>query len=382
MQLLTVNTGSTSVKLDLFERTGPTLRRRRRLHTGPGEQKPEQALRDVVGSSGAHQPALVVHRVVHGGDFHHSRVLSPQVVESIRSLAHLAPLHNPTALRWIEASRRCFPAADQAAAFDTAYFASLPRETDYALPRDITERYGIRRYGFHGLAHRALWEQWHESQGRPPGGRAITLQLGGGASMAAIQNGRPIDTSMGFSPAEGLVMATRSGDLDPGIPAYLAREAGIDSSGFDELINRRSGLLGVSETSADMQELLTSTNPRARLAVDMYCYRIRKYLGSYIAALGGVDAIIFGGGIGENAWVIREKVLESFGWARIFLDSASNRATVSRPGQLSSSDSAVQVWTFPSEESQWLAREGLEALGTNRLGSGANTHGVHRNRPS
>jgi acetate kinase len=171
-----------------------------------------------------------------------------------------------------------------------------------------------------------------------------------------------MDTSMGFSPSEGLMMSTRSGDLDPGIPLYLQREAGLDTEALDRLINRESGLAGVSGISANMRTLLKSREPSAGQAVEMYCYRIRKYIGAYMAVLGGVDAIVFGGGIGENAWQVRERVLEPFEWAGIVLDGDANRHHVGKPGRLSAPASRTEVWTFPSDEAEQLAREGLQLM--------------------
>lgn len=362
MHLLTVNAGSTSIKLDRFDADADALHHRGRQQlAGSDEQDPAAALKTFLS---ADMPDIVVHRVVHGGDYRESRPVSAAVARRIAELGHLAPLHNPVAARWLEAARAAFPQALQIAAFDTAFFADLPPEVHYALPVDLAARYAIRRYGFHGLAHRGLWQQWHAGRGQQSAKRVITLQLGGGASMAAIRDGTPLDTSMGFSPADGLMMATRTGDLDPGIPAYLQREAGLDAEGVDRLVNRESGLAGVSGISADMKTLLESQSPQAQRAVAMYCYRIRKYLGAYMAVLGGVDAIIFGGGVGENAWQVRERVLAPFGWAGIVLDPEANRRTVSRPGRFSAPESATGLWTFPSDEAELLAREGL------RVGAG------------
>lgn len=363
MQLLTINAGSTSVKLDLFEASEKRLRHRAREQLGDKDKGDAQTtLRAFVTRSEGPSPELVVHRVVHGGDFRESRRVDDKVVQRIEALSHLAPLHNPVALRWLGAARKAFPDAGQVTAFDTAFYTGLPPRVHYALPTGLVRRHAIRRYGFHGLAHRRLWEQWHGAAGPDHAGRVITLQLGGGASMTAIRDGTPIDTSMGFSPSEGLMMSTRSGDLDPGIPLYLQREAGLDTEALDRLINRESGLAGVSAISADMRTLLESRKPSAKEAVEMYCYRIRKYIGAYMAVLRGVDAIVFGGGIGENAWQVRERILEPFEWAGIILDREANRRSVGQPGLLSATDSKTQIWTFPSDEAEQLAREGLRLL--------------------
>lgn len=363
MDLLTINAGSTSIKLDLFKASeGELYHGTREQLAGPGEKEPEQALEDFLARCGVPAPTVIVHRVVHGGEFKESRFVDDAVAERITALSHLAPLHNPVAARWLRAARTVFPDARQIAAFDTAFFADLPREVHYALPTGLTDRYAIRRYGFHGLAHRGLWEQWRATHAPAGDSRVVTLQLGGGASITAIRNGKPLDTSMGFSPADGLMMATRTGDLDPGIPTYLQREAGFDAAEVERLINHESGLAGISGISADMKTLLESPEPSAHRAIEMYCYRIRKYLGAYAAVLGGIDAIVFGGGIGENAWQVREWVLRPFGWAGILLDSEANRRTVSRAGRISATDSATEVWTFPSDEAELLAREGIKTI--------------------
>lgn len=360
MELLTINAGSTSIKLDWFEASENRLHHRMREQlSGEGDETPQGYLRKFHSRTQRTDPEVVVHRVVHGGDFRDSRPVDDTVAGRIAALGHLAPLHNPVAARWLGAAREAFPGSRHVAAFDTAFYAELPPQVHYALPADLVRRLSIRRYGFHGLAHRGLWEQWHDAGQEPAMQRVITLQLGGGASITAIRDGKALDTSMGFSPSEGLMMATRTGDLDPGIPLYLQREAGFDTAALDRLINKESGLAGVSGISEDMRTLLESREPSAEQAVEMYCYRIRKYIGAYMAVLGGVDALVFGGGIGENAWQVRERILEPFGWAGIVLDAEANRRTVGKPGRISASASSVDIWTFPSDEAEQLAREGL-----------------------
>jgi len=303
---------------------------------------------------------------VHGGArLTSTRRIDAAVEAEIERLAALAPLHNPVALAWIRACREALGVdLPQVAVFDTAFYAHLPEVArTYALPHALCERHGLRRYGFHGLAHQALWSRWRVL--RPDvadGGRVISFQLGAGCSVTAIDHGRPLDTSMGFSPLEGLVMATRGGDLDPGLVTFLQRVEGLNAADMEQLLNERSGLLGVSGTSADLRTLLAADDPRARLAIDLYCYRARKYLGAYLAVLGGADAVLFGGGVGEHAAVVRAGILAGFAWAGLRLDAVANTATVGREGRISKTDSRIEAWVIPVDEARVLATEALAAV--------------------
>lgn len=287
------------------------------------------------------------------------------VETEIERLTPLAPLHNPSALRWIRAARAAFGEdVEQIAVFDSAYFAALPDvAATYALPRDFCRKNGLRRYGFHGLAHRAMWEGWRSRVTSPDGGgRIISFQLGSGSSVTAIHDGRIQDTSMGFSPLEGLVMATRAGDVDPGLILYLLIEIGLSPNDVETLLNRESGLLGMSGVSGDMRVLTDSSDPAAHLAVDVYCYRARKYLGAFLAVLGGVDAILFGGGIGENSPEIRSRILAGMGYAGIVLCPHANARTVGIEGQISSDNSPVGVYVMPVDEQALLAQEAVQVV--------------------
>ena len=303
----------------------------------------------------------VIHRVVHGGmALRQTCQLDSGVEATIERLAPLAPLHNPLALRWIRACREELDShVRQLAAFDTAFYAELPDVARiYALPFELTERHQLWRYGFHGLAHQALSRRWRQLQ--PPGqagGRVISLQLGAGCSATAIRDGKPLDTSMGFSPLEGLMMATRSGDIDPGLMTYLQRNEGLSPEQLERLLNEKAGLFGVSGISADMRDLLDSDEPRARLAVNLYCYRVRKFIGAYLAVLDGADAILFGGGVGENASAVRARILEGMRGLGIKLDKTANDAATEGEFCISSSDSPVKVWVIPVDEGRILAQE-------------------------
>lgn len=365
MKILVINTGSASIKLAAYELgdQGPGLLDS--AHFAPDEDTPDALIRHFTGKWGQ-SPDAVCHRVVHGGRRLQATCrITEDVLKEIARLADVAPLHNPVAQRWIEACTNVFGArTPQVGVFDTAFYAHLPAHAaHYALPRGLTDEFKLRRYGFHGTAHRAMWERW--CQLRPDldrGGRLISVQLGGGCSMTAVRDGAPVDTSMGFSPVEGLVMATRSGDIDPGIITYLMRKQGLSPEKVDTMLNKESGLKGLSGADGDIRPLLQGHDPAHRLAVDVYCYRIRKYLGAYLAVLGGADGIVFGGGVGEHAPRVREKILSGFTWCDILLDRAANEAVTNGEGRISQPPSSTEIWVTPVDEGVILAREAYEAL--------------------
>jgi acetate kinase len=275
MIVLTLNSGSTSVKLGVYDtaaRDGPPARLANEHHSG-ADIEPGRLLSEFLGKLRS-PPDVVAHRVVHGGTrFPGPARIDDAVVTDIQKLAELAPLHNPTALRWIEAARRaCGDGVAQVAVFDTSFFSRLPRRAaEYALSPTLVEL-GVRRYGFHGLAHEAMWRRWCELfPSLPSGGRLITIQLGGGCSITALDNGQAVDNSMGFSPLEGLVMATRSGDVDPSILPYLQERLAVTGEQVIELLNRKSGLAGLSGKSANPRELLTDPARQSQFAVELYC---------------------------------------------------------------------------------------------------------------
>lgn len=305
----------------------------------------------------------VGHRVVHGGDrFVQPTLLDDSVIEAIEELCDLAPLHNPAALQGItatcEALGRDLP---MVAVFDTAFHSTLPDYAyTYALPYEMAQRHKIRRYGFHGTAHEYMLRQYCRLAGKAPeDANLITLQLGNGCSVAAIRGGRSVDTSMGLTPLEGLVMGTRSGDVDPGVLGFLAEKESVDIAQVEEWLNKRSGLLGVSGSASDMRSLLTSVqngDKRAELAVEVFCYRARKYIGAYLAALGGADAIIFGGGIGENSAAIRARILNGMEWCGVKLDLARNEALSGKEGPISTDDFPIAVYVIHVDESLLIAQ--------------------------
>ncbi len=361
MRIFTVNTGSSSVRLALYGGEYGNLRLLAE-QCYAGESQPKNTLQEFIGSE---RIDAVAHRVVHGG----TKLTTPCVIDAnveaeIERLAALAPLHNPRALTWLRACRALLGAeVMQIAVFDTGFYAALPAVArSYALPQYLAQRHGLHRYGFHGIAHQAMWRRWRQlCPGIAEGGRVISLQLGSGCSITAVADSLPQDTSMGFSPLEGLVMATRSGDLDPGVLLYLLRGSSMSVDELDHLLNKESGLRGMAGDS-DMRQLLASNEPAAQLAIDLFCYRARKYVGAYLAVLGGADAILFGGGIGEHAPVIRERILAGLEWAGIALDRDRNHAAVGSEACISRNDSPAAVWTIAVDESQLMAEEAASLL--------------------
>jgi acetate kinase len=298
----------------------------------------------------------VAHRVVHGGDrFLAPTLLTPEVVDRIRELSPLAPLHNPPALEGIDAARRL--GVPQAAVFDTAFHRTMPPYAErYALPEALCREHGLRRYGFHGLSHQYLARRYAEITGDPRP-TIVTLHLGNGASAAAIREGTCVDTSMGVTPLEGLVMGTRAGDLDPGIVIRLQRR-GMGLDDVERLLWREAGLQGLAGTR-DVRELLLREDPDARLAVEMFCYRARKYVGAYFAALGGAEAVVFSGGIGENSPEIRARILGKLAFLGIELDAERN----ARDAERISADSArVGAYVIATNEEIVVAWEALRVL--------------------
>jgi acetate kinase len=310
----------------------------------------------------------VGHRVVHGGDrFATPAVIDDEVLRAVEAVSDLAPLHNRPALAAIHAARAALGGrVPMVAVFDTAFPRTLPpRAAHYAIPSELAEKHSVRRYGFHGIAHRYMAERYAELAG--PSARLVTLQLGNGCSAAAVDGGRCVDTSMGFSPLEGLMMGTRSGDIDPSVVGYLAAREGVGPADVEGWLNTRSGLLGVSGRSPDMRDLLRAEaggDARAALAVEMFCYRVRKCVGAYLAALGGADAVVFGGGIGENSPAVRDRVCAEMAWCGLRLDPHANAAAVGNEGRISPDGATIHAFVIPVDESIVIARDTLGCLTT------------------
>jgi acetate kinase len=312
-------------------------------------------------------PIAVGHRVVHGGRrFFEPTVISELVKINIEDLSDLAPLHNPAAVQGIDAAQKAFPDIPHVAVFDTAFHQTLPRAAyTYAIDRELAAKHRIRRYGFHGTSHKYVSEHAAEFLGRPLADlNQIVLHLGNGASMTAIEGGRSVETSMGMTPLEGLVMGSRSGDLDPAILLHLARRAGMSTEDLDTLLNKRSGLAGLAGV-ADMRDLTTRAEQGdavARDALDVYVHRIRHYLGAYLVQLGRVDVIAFTAGVGENAPLVRTEALAGLDRLGIRLDAERNAARGSGIRVISADDSAVTVLVVPTNEELEIAMQTLSAV--------------------
>ncbi len=311
----------------------------------------------------------VGHRVVHGGErFNKSVLITEEVIEMLKECIELAPLHNPPNLKGIYAIQELLPHTPQVSVFDTAFHQTMP---DYAyvygLPYSLYEKYGIRRYGFHGTSHRYVSKRACEFLNVPyESQRIITAHIGNGVSITAIKNGKSMDTSMGMTPVEGLMMGTRSGDLDPGVISYIMEKEHMSASGISTLLNKFSGVLGISGISSDMREIevgIKENNPRAILALNAYDYRIKKYIGAYSAVLGGVDILVFTGGVGENQSVTRSVVCKDMEYMGIELDEELNRSVRAKEVVISKPSSKVKVLIIPTDEELTIAKDTMQILG-------------------
>jgi acetate kinase len=308
----------------------------------------------------------VGHRVVHGAErFRSSVLVDDAVMHGIEDTIELAPLHNPHNLRGIEAVRAALgTGVPQVAVFDTAFHHTLPEHAFlYAIPYPLYRRHQVRRYGFHGTSHRSIAYRFRKLTGRAREAvNIVTLHLGNGCSACAIKGGESIDTSMGFTPLEGLVMGTRAGDIDAALLDYIAAKEGLSLPQVEALLNNQSGLLGLSGLTNDMRDLLAEAHEhddrRARLAIEIFCYRARKYIGSYLAAMGGADAVVFAGGVGENSAEIRARICDGLAWAGLELDVGANATLVGgKEGRFSTAGSRLEAWVVPTDEELLIARD-------------------------
>ena len=310
----------------------------------------------------------VGHRVVHGMDkFNKSVLITPEVIEKVKECYTVAPLHNPANIAGIEAVTSLIPSVPQVAVFDTAFHQTMPDYAYmYALPYEAYEKYGVRRYGFHGTSHRYVSKRACEFLGVDyDKQRIITCHIGNGGSIAAINDCKCVDTSMGLTPTEGLMMGTRVGDVDPGALVYLIKEMNLDADGLLNLINKKSGVAGVSGVSSDMRDIeaaIKEGNERARLALEMYEYRILKYIGAYAAVLGGVDIIVFTGGVGENQTITREKICKKLEFLGVTFDAEANK-TRGEEITISGADSKVKVVVIPTDEELMIAQDTAAIVG-------------------
>ena len=321
---------------------------------------------DVVQTNGL---GAVGHRVVHGGDlFMEPTLIDDRVIQSLEGLSNLAPLHNVPSLRAISEARSVLgQAVPMVAVFDTAFHSTLPAQAShYAISLELAEKHRIRRYGFHGIAHRYMTERYATLISSPVEQvRLITLQLGNGCSAAAVDRGKSVDTSMGFTHLEGLMMGTRCGDIDPSVVGFLARNEGADIKDVESWLSSRSGLLGVSGISRDMRQVLEQEragDARAALAVNMFCYRVRKQIGAYMAVLGDTGAVVFGGGIGENVPTVRERICTGMAWCGLALDRERNSTVTGSEARISNDASKIDVYVVPVDESIIIAHDTMHCL--------------------
>ena len=397
MKILVLNSGSSSIKFQLFDMTDRTVMAKGlvdriglkgskiKLNKQNGEEvhfegdilDHQMGIEYIIGilTSEKHgciksveEIDAVGHRVVHGGErFKQSTLLTDEVIKGIEETVDLAPLHNPPNLKGIYAIKELLPEVPQVAVFDTAFHQTMPKHSYlYALPYSLYERYGVRRYGFHGTSHKYvsrracdILDVKYEKQ------RIITCHLGNGASAAAIKFGKSVDTSMGMTPLEGLIMGTRSGDLDVGAFIYVLQKEEIGLQVGNTLVNKHSGVLGISGLSSDMRELEIAAeegNERAKLALDMYAYRVKKYIGAYAAAMGGVDIIVFTGGIGENGDQTRADIIEGLEYMGVKLDPDKNKGLRGKEAVISKDDSKVKVMVVPTNEELMIAQDTMEIV--------------------
>lgn len=304
----------------------------------------------------------VGHRLVHGGEkFASSAVITEEMLKTVEECNDLAPLHNPANLIGVRACQELMPNVPMVGVFDTAFHQTMPEKAYmYGLPYEYYEDYKVRRYGFHGTSHSFVSKRTAEILGRDYNNtKTIVCHLGNGASICAVQNGKSVDTSMGLTPLEGLVMGTRSGDVDPGALEFLAKKESLDITGLLNMLNKKSGVHGVSGISSDFRDLSAGAeagNKRAQIALDVFCYRVAKYVGSYVAAMNGVDAIAFTAGIGENDGYVREQVCSYLGYLGIEIDKEANKAR-GQEVEISTPESKVKVWVVPTNEELAIARE-------------------------
>lgn len=310
----------------------------------------------------------VGHRMVHGGEkFNKSVVLNDEVLKTFEACIDLAPLHNPANLKGVKAVSELMPGLPQVGVFDTAFHQTMPAHSYlYAIPYDLYEKYGVRRYGFHGTSHRYVSQRVCEFLGVDYNTkRIITCHIGNGGSVAAVENGKCVDTSMGLTPLEGLMMGTRSGDIDGGAITFLEKKLELDADGMSNLLNKKSGVLGITGISSDMREIddaIAAGNERAKLALDMYNYRIKKYVGTYAAAMGGCDIIVFTAGVGENQSEMREAVCENMEYMGVKIDKEKNKGIRGVEAVISAPDSKVTVCVIPTDEELMIATDTMNLL--------------------
>jgi len=384
MKILVINCGSSSFKFRLFEmgkdHVEPlfsgffdALNIKKFdpdgvFSHGRAAQLAVQALMDADSGviSSLDEITAVGHRVVHGGEkFVAPAVIDSDVIAAIEACSALAPLHNPINLEGIRAARHLLPDIPHVAVFDTAFHQSLePKAFLYAIPYEYYTAHGIRRYGFHGSSHKYVFHEAAAFLDQPPEKfKAIICHLGSGSSISAVKGAKVVETSMGFTPLEGLVMGTRCGDLDPSVPFFMARQTGLPFDAIEDILNKKSGLLGISGKSNDMRQVLAAArngDPRASVAVEVYVHRVIKYIGAYVSVLDGVDAVVFTAGIGEYSPDIRKRIMDQLSWLGITPDEQKNQQVISRNAVISKKGSTTQVLVIPTDEEKEIAKQTFE----------------------
>ena len=310
----------------------------------------------------------VGHRMVHGGEkFAKSVVITPEVIEAFKACSDLAPLHNPANLKGVDAVSELMPGLPQVGVFDTAFHQTMPPKAYlYAVPYELYEKYGVRRYGFHGTSHRYVSARALEFLGmKAEGTKVVTAHIGNGGSLAAVVDGKCVDTSMGLTPLEGVMMGTRSGDIDAGAVTFIQKKLGLDADGVSNLLNKQSGIAGLTGLSSDMRDIenaAKSGNERAIIAEDSYFYRVKKYIGAYAAAMGGIDVLVFTAGVGENQTSMREAACEGLEFMGVKLDKEVNARTRGEEAVISTPDSRVKVVVIPTDEELMIASDTMELV--------------------
>jgi len=406
MKILVINSGSSSIKYRLFDMTAKSeqasgvleqigetqsrLTHHTRNHRGkmdeiekteviPDHQAGFQRIGTVLDESGAmadiSELSGIGHRVVHGGEaFKEPTLINKKVIDTIRRLIPLAPLHNPANLLGIEVAMQSAPRVPQVAVFDTAFHQSIPEHAfRYAIPQNLYQKHHVRRYGFHGTSHHYVAKQAARLMDRPLKTlNLITLHLGNGASAAAVKAGISVDTSMGMTPLEGLIMGTRSGDIDPAIIFYLGRQTGLGRDAVESLLNKDSGLRGICGVNdmREIEQLAQAGDSRARLAIEMVCYRIKKYIGAYAAVLGRLDALVFTAGIGENSALIRARSCRGLSHLGIKIHSEKNRRKTKDAFEIQTADSTVKIFVIPTNEEFEIAAQTVACIKDRRVPGG------------
>lgn len=365
MSILVLNVGSSSLKVSIYDFETLRLISSRTLEKLPSISFNDQLLKlSTTEFLNRTNVTAIGCRVVHGGpNLRNPTIVDSKSLQTIRDFSTLAPIHNPIAADLIESSQKIFPGVPVVAVFDTAFHQTLPPiASTYAIPHELASKFGLSRYGFHGIAHQYVSHRLQETLGsKTPSVRLINCHLGSGASICAIKNGQSLDTSMGFTPMEGLIMGSRSGDIDPGIIFHLLHNSLISVDELHSLLNSQCGLLGISGISSDVRELEQAAhlgNKQAELALQCFAYRVIKYIGSYIAVLGGIDALSFSGGIGENSASIRSRICDQLSYFGISLDSDKNHKAKGKSTELiSNSESTPSVWVIHADEALQIAED-------------------------